>query len=231
MERRTLTIILGILLFVAGIPLIFMWGFISGGAESRYWQIDNSGLSLVSKDSLRSEYYHFCDSKQGIDTSDNLSVLIFFDTDFYSEPTSNNSMLSASQEPGYMGNPQKIKAIKISASDFYKTDYKDISNLFTNDSTPNYNDLSFANFQLYRNYHGDIGYHSHTAYVFNDINHLVYCFNQDNSRFDEIGRGDRFVKFNIDKNLFRQFGRLFKIKFKAELSDKTIERTYFYRLK
>lgn len=231
MERRTLIIILTIALFVLGIPLIFMWGFISGGSNSRYWQIDNVGLFIVNKDSLQSEHYHFSNPQSGLDTSKTLSALIYFDTEFYAELTSNNSMLSAAQKPGYMGNPQKISSIKIFASDFIKTNYKDVSDLFTNHSTSNYNELTHVNFLLYKNYHGDVGYHPHSAFLFNDINHLVYCFNQDNSHFDHIGDDDKFIRFKIDKNLFRQFGQLFKLKLKVQFSGKTIEKTYFYRLK
>jgi hypothetical protein len=231
MERRTLTIIVLMLLLLLGVPFIFMWTCATSGSNSRYWQIDNAGLFIISKDSLQSEHYHFSNSKSGLDTSKTLLALIYFDTEYYAEPASNNSMLSAATEPGRGGNTQKITALKIFASDFYKTDYKDVSDFFTNDSTSNYNDQRHVNFQLHKNYHGDIGYHPHVAYLFNNTNHLVYCFNQDNSRFDDIGDDSNFIKFKIDKNLFRQFNRLFKLKLKVELSDKTIERTYFFSFK
>ncbi len=231
MNRRTLTIIIGSVFFILGVPLIFMWSFVSSGSNNRFWQIDKAGLYIINKDSLQAEYYHFSNLKSGLDTFNTHLLLMYFDTDFYAEPIPNTAMLSASQKPGYMGNPQKIKTIKVFASHFYKTNYMDISNTLTNDSIPNYNELTSVNFQLYKNYHGEIGYQPHLAYVFNDVKHLVYFFNHHTSHFDEIGDDNTFIKFKIDKNVFRKFGRLFKLKLKVELSNKIIERTYFYRLK
>jgi hypothetical protein len=231
MERRTLTIILGMALLLLGIPLFFMWSVISRGTDDKYWEVNNAELIIVTKDSLSTEHYHIADAKSGIDTSDQTSALVYFDVDFYDEPKSNNSMLSAAQKPGYMGNPQKINALNIFLSDYYKTSYQDVTRYFANDSTANYNEVNSSDFLLYKKYHGAIDYHKQRAYVTNSFNHLIYLFNQDNSRFDDIGDDNYFLKFKIDKALFRQTNRLFKLKLKVSFSDKNFERTIFCRLK
>lgn len=231
MERRTLIIIAGILLFVIGIPLLFMLTFVTGNGNDKYWKINNTGIFIIQKDSTTTEYYHTIRQKEAIDTIKALRALIYFDTEFYAELKQTNSTLSAATEPGILGNPQKIKTLQILYSDFYKEEYKDISKLLSNDTTLDYNSLIQSDFQLFHEYHGTLGYHEKNALLFKDPNQFVTYFNADNKDLNWIGEENTFLSFNIDNKVFSTSNSLFKIKILIEFSDNTkFQKKYFGRL-
>ncbi|MBL7936094.1 MAG: hypothetical protein JNM51_09850 [Bacteroidia bacterium] len=232
MERRTLIIIIGILFFIIGIPILFMWTILSGSGHDKYWKINNTGIFIIQKDSPTTEHYQTIRPKEGIDTIKALRALIYFDTEFYAEIVQNNSMLSAATEPGVFGNPQKIKTFQILYSDFYKEEYKDISNFLSNDSTLNYNTLIQSDFHLFHKYHGTDDYHDKTAYIFKGPKQFVNYFNTDNGELNMIGQENTFLSFVIDKKVFSKSKSLFKIKILIEFTDNTkFQKKYYGRLK
>jgi hypothetical protein len=236
MERRTLTIIFGILFFLIGIPLLFLWSFLNSNGSGRYWKITNTAISIIQKDSLTTEYYHAVRNKACVDTLKPNKVLIYLDTEYFDELKSSGEMLNARPPYGYAGNPQKITSFKLLYSRLDKNEYKDITEFLTNDTIntsirKNSDDLNEQNFFLYGNYHGAMTNYEEVAYIFGNVNQFVSCFNTDNDGFMVGHRHDyRCVTFNIDKRVFTD--RFFKLKLFIQFNDKTFyQKTYFGSLK
>jgi len=236
MERRTLTIILGILFFIIGIPLLFLWMFLDSNGSGRYWKITNTTISIIQKDSPTTEYYHAVTHKSSVDTSEINKILIYLDTEYFDEIKSSGEMLNARPPYGYGGNPQKITSFKLQYSPLDKNEYIDITNCLTNDTINasmqnDLRDLNEQNFFLYGNYHGSMTYNEEVAYIFSNVNQFVNCFNTDNDGFMVGHRHDyRCITFNIDKRVFSN--RFFKLKLSIQFNDKTYyHKTYFGSLK
>ncbi len=201
MERRTIIIILAILFFVVGIPLIFFIELVNGFGSSSgdYYKFQNADIQIATIEfNSDSSVIQKITNINKIDTNNQNAFYIRFETEFYSNIQSSNSSLQAAHAPGQYGCQEKIDSLslyvidektnkKINFSDYIELPSN--SRLITTESENKYCQMLKVNDSLYQE-----------IYIFENLKDFQNKFNSSKGQLFDFMLYNTPLLFFFNKN-------------------------------
>jgi hypothetical protein len=222
LERRTKIIIALVVTLVVGLPLLFMFELSSGFGSSAgdYYKISDLYVTLISQNSKpdSSDYKLFTKINK-VDTSRQIGLCIFLNTDFYSHKMNSSSTLMAAQQPGTFGCKEKIQSVSCIITDKKTNTENEIVTLtYMPDDMPTFsNDPGNSFFKnskvcIYGERWGD-------AVLFKNLEDFKTKFNSNSADLSNCGIREVPILFYLKKQSFNNIDSAFKMTLKFLMSD------------
>lgn len=196
-------------------------------SSDSYHKITKCGLSLVYKDTGKT-YKHSSSDRYNIVPYDNLdksksyNALIYFNAEYFPGVTQNSSLMSSAVRLGLKKENPKVKHIRLFFNDYTSKGEQDISEYLIN----NLSEFSGNDIPICLENNCDV-----RILETKSFETLIRCINQPDLLFRDMGQKNRYIKFQISKNVFESTPALYKLRLQVVLTNgQIIESAYFGRV-